>query len=145
MDEKVVWQPKPRKKYERKSLKESDKVSNVESKQVASSISNIESDLKKEFEEGAISLTNKELLKIFIRQMIIDEHLAVNFSAKDLATANLILRFGDNGVQVVIESYQTESVFIFFEDIFADMASKIIHLTERVNNIQSIIRDVLFK
>lgn len=139
MDEKVVWQPKSRKKYERKSLKESDKVSNVESKQVASSSSNIESDLKKAFEEGAISLTNKELLKIFIRQMIIDEHLAVNFSA------NLILRFGDNGVQVVIESYQTESVFIFFEDIFADMASKIIHLTERVNNIQSIIRDVLFK
>lgn len=125
MDEKVVWQPKPRKKYERKSLKESD--------------------LKKAFEEGSISLTNKELLKIFIRQMIIDEHLAVNFSAKDLATANLILRFGDNGVQVVIESYQTESVFIFFEDIFVDMASKIIHLTERVNNIQSIIRDVLFK
>lgn len=144
MDEKVVWQPKPRKKYERKSLKESDKVSNVEANRWLQ-VSNIESDLKKAFEEGAISLTNKELLKIFIRQMIIDEHLAVNFSAKDLATANLILRFGDNGVQVVIESYQTESVFIFFEDIFADMASKIIHLTERVNNIQSIIRDVLFK
>ena len=145
MDEKVVWQPKPRKKYERNLQKNPVKVSNVESKQEDSGISNIESDLKKAFEEGVILLTNKELLKIFIRQMIIDEHLAVNFSAKDLATANLILRFSDNGVQVVIESYQTESVFIFFEDIFADMASKIIHLTERVNNIQSIIRDVLFK
>lgn len=77
--------------------------------------------------------------------MIIDNDLATSFSVKDIENASITYRFGDAGVQVVIKSYQTESVFIHNEDIIMCMVGKISTLTERVNKLQSLLKNVLFK
>lgn len=153
MEEKVVWQPKPRKKYERRSDSKSDVKSDIESKtnsriKLPDNVPNVDmskSELRRAFEEGLISLTTEDMFIIFLKSMIIDNDLATSFSVKDIENASITYRFGDAGVQVVIKSYQTESVFIHNEDIIMCMVGKISTLTERVNKLQSLLKNVLFK
>lgn len=149
MEEKVVWQPKPRKKYERKSDVKSDIESKTNSRiKLPDNVPNTDtskSELRRAFEEGLISLTTEDMFIIFLKAMIIDNDLATSFSSKDIENASITYRFGDAGVQVVIKSYQTESVFINNEDIIMCMVGKILTLTERVNKLQSLLKNVLFK
>lgn len=149
MEEKVVWQPKPRKKYERRSDAKSGIESETKSQiKLPDNVPNIDtskSELRRAFEEGLISLTTKDMFIIFLKSMIIDNDLATSFSTKDIENANITYRFGDAGVQVVIKSYQTESVFIHNEDIVMCLVGKISTLTERVNKLQSLLKNVLFK
>lgn len=102
MEEKVVWQPKPRKKYERKSDVKSDIESKTNSRiKLPDNVPNTDtskSELRRAFEEGLISLTTEDMFIIFLKAMIIDNDLATSFSAKDIENASITYRFGDAGV-----------------------------------------------
>lgn len=140
MEEKVVWQPKPRKKYERRLDDKSDTKLQIKLPDNVPNIDTSKSELRRAFDEGLISLTAKDTFIIFLKSMIINNDLATSFSTKDIENASITYRFGDAGVQVVIKSYQTESIFIHNEDIIMCLVGKISTLTESVNKLQSLVK-----